>query len=140
LERDRYYAEGVPATRLYGATSTPASEAELKALFHATAGQLERSGIVLEFLAIMLADIDLLATRDPSLDLFSEHTGRRKTPSSSSVSLSPRGFFSKAEWRQLDRCSKAIAKLGSLRDPQSPMLTQQLACPRSEICTRSDCC
>jgi uncharacterized protein (DUF2236 family) len=52
-ERDRYYAEGVPVARLYGVTSAPASEAELKALFHATAGQLERSDIVLEFLAIM---------------------------------------------------------------------------------------
>ena len=52
-ERDRYYAEGVPVARLYGVTSAPASEAELKALFHATAGQLERSDIVHEFLAIM---------------------------------------------------------------------------------------
>ncbi|TKB18653.1 MAG: DUF2236 domain-containing protein [Mesorhizobium sp.] len=52
-ERDRYYAEGVPAARLFGATGAPGSEAELEALFHATAGQLQRSAIVLEFLAIM---------------------------------------------------------------------------------------
>jgi len=52
-ERDRYYAEGVPAATLYGATSAPTSEAELDMLFHATAGRLERSDIVLEFLAIM---------------------------------------------------------------------------------------
>jgi uncharacterized protein (DUF2236 family) len=52
-ERDRYYAEGVPAAGLYGATSAPTSEAELEMLFHATAGRLERSNIVLEFLAIM---------------------------------------------------------------------------------------
>jgi uncharacterized protein (DUF2236 family) len=52
-ERDRYYAEGVPAAGLYGATSAPRSEAELEMLFHATAGRLERSDIVLEFLAIM---------------------------------------------------------------------------------------
>ena len=52
-ERDRYYAEGVPAAALYGATSAPTSEAELEMLFHATAGRLERSDIVLEFLAIM---------------------------------------------------------------------------------------
>ncbi|MGX7876744.1 oxygenase MpaB family protein [Mesorhizobium sp. ORM6] len=52
-ERDRFYAEGVPAARLFGATGAPGSEAELEALFHATAGQLERSAIVLEFLAIM---------------------------------------------------------------------------------------
>ncbi|TIU34945.1 MAG: DUF2236 domain-containing protein [Mesorhizobium sp.] len=52
-ERDRYYAEGVPAARLFGATGAPGSEPELEALFHATAGQLQRSAIVLEFLAIM---------------------------------------------------------------------------------------
>ncbi|WP_292067882.1 oxygenase MpaB family protein [Mesorhizobium sp.] len=52
-ERDRYYTEGVPAARLFGATGAPGSEAELEALFHATARQLERSAIVFEFLAIM---------------------------------------------------------------------------------------
>ncbi|MFD2055533.1 oxygenase MpaB family protein [Mesorhizobium calcicola] len=52
-ERDRCYAEGVPAARLFGATGAPGSEAALEALFHATAGRLERSAIVLEFLAIM---------------------------------------------------------------------------------------
>ena len=52
-ERDRYYAEGVSAAGLYGATSALTSEAELEMLFHATAGRLERSDIVLEFLAIM---------------------------------------------------------------------------------------
>jgi uncharacterized protein (DUF2236 family) len=52
-ERDRCYAEGVPAARLYGAASAPTSEAELEMLFHAMAGRLERSDIVLEFLAIM---------------------------------------------------------------------------------------
>ena len=52
-ERDRYYAEGVPAAGLYGATSAPTSEGELEMLFHATAGRLERSDIVFEFLAIM---------------------------------------------------------------------------------------
>jgi uncharacterized protein (DUF2236 family) len=52
-ERDRYYAEGVTAAGLYGATNAPTSEAELERLFRATAGRLERSDIVLEFLAIM---------------------------------------------------------------------------------------
>jgi uncharacterized protein (DUF2236 family) len=52
-ERNRYYAEGVAAAGLYGATGAPASEAELEALFRATAGRLERSDIVFEFLAIM---------------------------------------------------------------------------------------
>jgi uncharacterized protein (DUF2236 family) len=53
IERDRYYAEGVPAAHLYGATNVPASEAELTMLFRATAGRLEHSDIVFEFLSIM---------------------------------------------------------------------------------------
>ena len=52
-ERDRYYAESIPAAGLYGATSAPTSEADLEMLLHATAGRLERSDIVFEFLAIM---------------------------------------------------------------------------------------
>jgi uncharacterized protein (DUF2236 family) len=45
------YAEGVPAASLYGATGAPTSEVELEMLFHAMAGRLERSDIVLEFLS-----------------------------------------------------------------------------------------
>jgi len=52
-ERDRYYAEGIQAAALYGAIGAPTSEADLEMLFHATAGRLERSDIVFEFLAIM---------------------------------------------------------------------------------------
>jgi uncharacterized protein (DUF2236 family) len=52
-ERDRYYAEGAPVAALYGAMGAPTSEAELGKLFHAMAGRLECSDIVLEFLAIM---------------------------------------------------------------------------------------
>jgi uncharacterized protein (DUF2236 family) len=52
-ERDRYYAEGISAAALYGATSAPTSEADLERLFHATTGRLERSDIIFEFLAIM---------------------------------------------------------------------------------------
>ena len=52
-ERDRYYAEGISAAALYGATSAPTSEADLERLLHATTGRLERSDIVFEFLAIM---------------------------------------------------------------------------------------
>jgi uncharacterized protein (DUF2236 family) len=52
-ERNRYYAEGVAAASLYGATGAPTSEVELQILFHAMAGRLERSKIVLEFLTIM---------------------------------------------------------------------------------------
>jgi uncharacterized protein (DUF2236 family) len=52
-ERDRYYAEGISAAALYGATSAPTSEADFERLLHATTGRLERSDIVFEFLAIM---------------------------------------------------------------------------------------
>ena len=41
-ERDRYYAEGVPAASLYGASGAPTSEIEFEMLFHAMAGRLER--------------------------------------------------------------------------------------------------
>jgi uncharacterized protein (DUF2236 family) len=53
VKRDHYYAEGIPAAALYGATGAPKSEEALEALFEQTAGRLERSGIVFEFLAIM---------------------------------------------------------------------------------------
>jgi uncharacterized protein (DUF2236 family) len=53
LERNFYYTEGVPAAVLYGATSAPRSEADLELLFEGTANRLERSDVVLEFVAIM---------------------------------------------------------------------------------------
>jgi uncharacterized protein (DUF2236 family) len=52
-ERDRYYAEGVPVARLYGATSPPTTEADIEVLFSATRGHMAQSDIVFEFLAIM---------------------------------------------------------------------------------------
>jgi uncharacterized protein (DUF2236 family) len=52
-ERDRFYAEGVEAGRLYGATGAPSSVAEQEALFAAMRPRLERSEIVFEFLAIL---------------------------------------------------------------------------------------
>jgi uncharacterized protein (DUF2236 family) len=52
LERDRYYAEGILAASLYGASASK-SEAALAKRFKAMANQLERSDILLEFLAIM---------------------------------------------------------------------------------------
>jgi uncharacterized protein (DUF2236 family) len=52
LERDRYYAEGVTAAGLYGA-SAATSEAALAMRFEAMADRLERSDILFEFLAIM---------------------------------------------------------------------------------------
>jgi uncharacterized protein (DUF2236 family) len=52
-ERDCYYAEGIAAAALYGATGAPRSEADLEMLFQAATSRLERSDIVFEFLAIM---------------------------------------------------------------------------------------
>lgn len=53
LQRDRFYREGLPAAKLYGAMSAPGSQAETLALFDRMRGQLERSEIVFEFLNIM---------------------------------------------------------------------------------------
>lgn len=52
-ERDRFYAEGEPAARLFGATTAPTSQAALQQFFEAMLGRLEASDIVLEFLQIM---------------------------------------------------------------------------------------
>jgi uncharacterized protein (DUF2236 family) len=52
-DRDRFYAESLPAARLYGVVAAPASERELLALFEHSRPLLEPSPIVLEFLAIM---------------------------------------------------------------------------------------
>lgn len=52
-ERDRFYAEGVGAGRLYGAVGSPASSAELRARFEAMRPKIERSEIVFEFLDIL---------------------------------------------------------------------------------------
>ncbi len=52
-QRDRFYAEGRPAARLYGATGAPASQAQLDALFARMDGELEASPIVFDFLRIV---------------------------------------------------------------------------------------
>lgn len=52
-ERDRFYAEGAPLARLYGANSVPRSAAEFEALLDRMAPQLEPSAIVYEFLEAM---------------------------------------------------------------------------------------
>jgi uncharacterized protein (DUF2236 family) len=52
-DRDRFYAEGVAAGRLYGAVGAPASLAEQRAQFEAMQPKLERSDIVFEFLDVV---------------------------------------------------------------------------------------
>lgn len=52
-DRDRFYAEAGPGSRLYGAPGAPADEAQLQAFFDAMLPQLEASAIVFEFLDIM---------------------------------------------------------------------------------------
>jgi uncharacterized protein (DUF2236 family) len=51
--RDAYYAEGLAAARLYGATGAPSSEAELHALFAMTEPRLAPSETLSEFLQLM---------------------------------------------------------------------------------------
>lgn len=52
-ERDRFYAEGQPAARLYGALGAPTREAELRALFEAMRPRLRPSPVIFEFLEIL---------------------------------------------------------------------------------------
>jgi len=52
-ERDAYFAEGVHAARLYGATGAPASLADWQRQLDGMRGRLERHEIVFEFLDIM---------------------------------------------------------------------------------------
>jgi uncharacterized protein (DUF2236 family) len=54
-DRDRFYAEGAAAARLYGATGAPTSQAELEAQLAAMQPKLERSEVVFEFLEILRA-------------------------------------------------------------------------------------
>lgn len=58
-DRDRFYAEGAPVARLYGAESAPASEDELHVLFGEMLPRIEESEIVFEFLDI-IRDLPLL--------------------------------------------------------------------------------
>lgn len=52
-DQDRFYAEGVPASHLYGATGVPTSADELRRLFAAMLPFLEPSAVIFEFLNIM---------------------------------------------------------------------------------------
>jgi uncharacterized protein (DUF2236 family) len=51
--RDLFYAEGVPAALLYGATGAPRNERDMAALFDKMRPKLERSEVLAEFLKIM---------------------------------------------------------------------------------------
>ena len=52
-DRDRYYAEGEPASRLYGAFGAPTTEQQLEGLFGRTYGSLERSDTIFQFLDVL---------------------------------------------------------------------------------------
>jgi uncharacterized protein (DUF2236 family) len=54
-EFDLLYREGAPASKLYGATEAPMSNAELQSLFGSMRGRLTPSPIVFDFLQIMRA-------------------------------------------------------------------------------------
>jgi uncharacterized protein (DUF2236 family) len=51
--RDRFYAEGVPAGLLYGATGAPKSERDMAMLFDTMRPKLEPSQVLSDFLQIM---------------------------------------------------------------------------------------
>jgi uncharacterized protein (DUF2236 family) len=52
-DRDRFYCEGAPISRLYGAEAVPSSEAEIRDLFTEMLPKLEPSEILSEFMSIM---------------------------------------------------------------------------------------
>lgn len=52
-ECDRYFADGSTSAHLYGAEDTPATQAEMTALFEKMTGMLEPSPVLPEFLDIM---------------------------------------------------------------------------------------
>jgi uncharacterized protein (DUF2236 family) len=52
-EISRFYSEGGQTARLYGATATPRSDAEMRMLFCAMRPKLEPSPVIFEFLDIM---------------------------------------------------------------------------------------
>ncbi len=54
-ERDRYFYEGQPAARLYGAAGAPHSFREWNALYQRMRPMFERSDIIFDFLSIMRA-------------------------------------------------------------------------------------
>jgi uncharacterized protein (DUF2236 family) len=54
-EIDAFFAEGVPAARLYGAGDVPRSLREVETLFASMRSRLSRSAIVLEFLDLLRA-------------------------------------------------------------------------------------
>lgn len=59
VERDAFFAEALPAARLYGATDAPTSQDELDRLFMAMSPRLVASPIIFEFLEIM-AQVSIL--------------------------------------------------------------------------------
>lgn len=55
VERDRYWREGLPSARLYGAVDAPSSQAAFERLLESKRNRLEASPIVFEFLNILRA-------------------------------------------------------------------------------------
>ena len=54
-DRDRYFAEGQAAAKLYGAVGAPQSQADWRALYERMRPRFESSDIIVEFLSIMRA-------------------------------------------------------------------------------------
>lgn len=68
--RDRAYAEGEAAARLFGALGAPTSQAQIDALLESQRGALEASNIVHEFLSIMRHAPVLPAALQPMQNVF----------------------------------------------------------------------
>lgn len=136
-ELDRFYAEGAPAARLYGALDAPISEAGLTALFASMHDRLEPSPIVLEFLDIMRAAPILPAMLRPvqrlliraAIEMIPDRI-RERLGLDSSVGLRP--------WqRPLVRAMGALADRVMLRSSPAVQSCLRLGLPADYLYRRS---
>jgi len=130
-ERDRFYAEGVAAGRLYGAVGAPASTADLRAQFDAMRPKLEYSDIVLEFLEIMQR-AHIVPRPFGTLQSMFVRAGVETTPGWAREILGLDARFGLAAWER-----RLVGALGALADriavPSSPPV---LACRRLGLPSR----
>lgn len=109
-ELDRLYREGAPTARLWGAIDTPASDAELEALFESKRDRLEASPIIFEFLDIMNSAPVFPAALRPVQRLL-VRAGVEMTPSWIRERLGLTGQFGLSSWEK-----PLVRQAGSLAD------------------------
>ena len=107
---NRLCAEGLPAARLYGASSAPSSAAELRALFAATLDRLEPSPIIFEFLHLMRAAPIAPAPLRPIQQLLIR-AAVEITPGPVRVRLGLTDQFGLRRWQR-----PIVARIGALSD------------------------